>query len=123
MTRQTRQRDAILEYVSRSEDHPTAAQVYTEVRKVLPRIGFATVYRNLRVLSEDGQLQELRLGDVTQYDRRTERHDHVICRTCGRLTDVTLPHAEEAIEAAATQTGYQIERHHTELVGLCPSCR
>ena len=123
MTRQTRQRDAILEYVISSGDHPTAAQVYAEVRKVLPRIGFATVYRNLRVLTEEGHLQEVRLGDVTQYDRRTERHDHVICRCCGRLTDVTLPQAPEAIQAAAEQTGYQIERHHTELVGLCPACR
>jgi Fe2+ or Zn2+ uptake regulation protein len=123
MTRQTKQRDAILEYVSRSEEHPTAAQVYSEVRKVLPRIGFATVYRNLRVLSEEGQLQELRLGDVTQYDRRTDRHDHVVCRLCGRLADATAALAPGTLAAAADQTGYQIESHHIELIGLCPTCR
>jgi Fur family ferric uptake transcriptional regulator/Fur family peroxide stress response transcriptional regulator len=123
MIRQTKQRQAILEAVERSHDHPTAAQVFERVQRVLPGIGFATVYRNLGALAEEGTIRELRVGDVTQYDRRTDRHDHAVCRQCGKLVDVSVPLPAETVQAVMDQTGFQVAGYHTEVFGLCPECR
>jgi Fur family ferric uptake transcriptional regulator/Fur family peroxide stress response transcriptional regulator len=120
--RQTRQRQAILRLIQAADDHPTAAQVYERARQVLPELGFATVYRSLRALAGEGLIREVRVGEVAQYDRRTDRHDHVVCRRCGRLADVVVPLAEAALAQAAAESGFQIEAHHTELSGLCPYC-
>jgi Fur family transcriptional regulator, peroxide stress response regulator len=123
MIRQTRQRQAILQAVERSHDHPTAAQVYERVRQVLPGIGYATVYRNLGALAEDGLIREIRVGDVTQYDRRTDRHDHAVCRGCGKLVDVLVPLPSETIQAVMDQCGFKVAGYHTEVFGLCSECR
>jgi len=123
MIRQTKQRQAILEAVEGSHDHPTAAQVYDRVRRVLPGVGFATVYRNLGTLAEGGMIREIRVGEVTQYDRRTDRHDHAVCRRCGKLVDVMVPLPIEVLQAALEQSGFQVAGHHTEVFGLCSECR
>ncbi|MFN3649763.1 MAG: Fur family transcriptional regulator [Armatimonadota bacterium] len=123
MVRQTKQRQAILEIVERSHDHPTAAQVFERVQRVLPGIGYATVYRNLGALTEEGMIREIRVGDVAQYDRRTDRHDHAVCGQCGKLIDVEVPLAVEAVQAALDETGFQVAGYHTEVFGLCSECR
>jgi Fur family ferric uptake transcriptional regulator/Fur family peroxide stress response transcriptional regulator len=123
MLRQTKQRQAILEAVEQSHDHPTAAQVYERVRRVLPGVGFATVYRNLGGLAEEGMIRELCVGEVTQYDRRTDRHDHAICRQCKKLVDVVVPLPAEVIEAVLEPSGFQVAGYHTEVFGLCSECR
>jgi Fe2+ or Zn2+ uptake regulation protein len=123
MQKQTRQRQAILNLIQQADEHLTAAQVYERVRQVLPTIGFATVYRNLNAMAEEGVVRVIRVGDVSQYDRRTERHDHVVCRRCGKVADVQLPVPAETLAAAAAETGFRIDEHHTELSGLCPGCR
>jgi len=123
MIRQTKQRHAILEVVERSHDHPTAAQVYERVRRTLPGLGFATVYRNLGALAEDGTIREIRVGEVAQYDGRTDRHDHAVCSRCGRLVDVMAPLTVEAVQAALEPSGFQVAGYHTEVFGLCADCR
>ncbi len=123
MIRQTKQRQAILEVVERSHDHPTAAQVYERVQQVLPGVGYATVYRNLAALAEEGMIQEIRVGEVTQYDRRSDRHDHAVCGRCGKLVDVMVPLPSEVVQAVLEQSGFQVAGHHTEVFGLCADCR
>lgn len=123
MIRQTKQRQAILEVVERSHDHPTAAQVYERVRQVQPGIGYATVYRNLNALAEEGVIRGIQVGEVTQFDRRAERHDHAVCRQCGTLVDLVVPLSAELVRAAAEQSGFQVADYHTELTGLCAECR
>ncbi len=123
MMRQTKQRQAILEVVERAHDHPTAAQVYERVQRMLPGIGFATVYRNLGALAKEGVLQEIRVGDVTQYDRRTDRHDHARCGGCGKLVDVLVPLPRETVQAVLEESGFQVAGYHTEVFGLCAECR
>ena len=123
MIRQTKQRQAILEAVEQSHDHPTAAQVYERVQRVLPGVGFATVYRNLGALAEEGRIREIRVGDVTQYDRRTDRHDHAVCSGCGTLMDVLVPLPAEAVRSVMEQSGFQVAGYHTEVFGLCSDCR
>jgi Fe2+ or Zn2+ uptake regulation protein len=123
MMRNTRQRQAILEVVERSHDHPTAAQVYERVRVAEPGVGFATVYRNLRTLADEGKISEIRSGEVSQYDRRTERHDHAICQRCGKLVDLMVSLPMDVLENAAQASGFRVSGYHTEVFGLCPDCQ
>ena len=83
--RQTQQRQLIFDLVEQAADHPTAAQIFERARQLMPTIGYATVYRTLGTLVDEGMIRELRVGDVAQYDGRTDRHDHVKCRRCGRV--------------------------------------
>jgi Fur family ferric uptake transcriptional regulator/Fur family peroxide stress response transcriptional regulator len=123
MIRHTQQRQAILEAVERSPDHPTAAQVYERVRRVLPGVGFATVYRNLGALAGEGLIREIRVGDAIQYDRRTDRHDHAVCGGCGKLVDVLVPLPDAVVRSVLEESGFQVVGHHTEVFGLCSNCR
>ncbi len=93
-----------------------------------PHIAFATVYNALHYLVHVRLIAEVRRPDgVIAYDRNTAPHDHIICRRCGRLDDV-VPVAQQWPEGVpyatvAARTGYLVERHRVEYVGLCPACR
>jgi Fur family ferric uptake transcriptional regulator/Fur family peroxide stress response transcriptional regulator len=123
MIRKTKQRQVILEVVERSHDHPTAAQIYERVQRLLPGVGYATIYRNLGALAEEGMIQEIRVGETAQYDRRTDRHDHAVCRNCGKLVDVMVSLPAEVIQTVLEQSGFQVADYHTEVFGLCSECR
>ncbi len=126
--RLTRQRQAVLQAVAGRRDHPTAAQVFDAVRGQQPRIAYGTVYNALHYLVNAGLVAEVRRPDgVVSYDRDTAPHDHAVCRRCGTLADVHLSAARDAVTEAypsvARQTGFAVEQHRVEFVGLCPACR
>jgi Fur family peroxide stress response transcriptional regulator len=122
--RMTTQRAAILAEVRGAEKHLTAAEIYGRVRQKYPRIAYGTVYRTLHILAEHGLIQEFPFGDhATQFDRRTDRHDHVYCRNCEQLVDVDVPIAILARQVAADQTGFDIGGHQTVFLGLCADCQ
>src|ERR1043166_3584406 len=89
--RLTRARRIILEVVRASEAHPSAAVVYRAVRRRLPRVSLATVYRNLRMLAADGLLSERADAAGMRFDGNTADHDHFTCVACGRIYDVPDP--------------------------------
>src|ERR1043166_8770352 len=91
--RLTRARRIILEVVRASEAHPSAAVVYRAVRRRLPRVSLATVYRNLRMLAADGLLSERADAAGMRFDGNTADHDHFTCVACGRIYDVPAPGA------------------------------
>src|SRR2546429_248210 len=86
--RLTRQRRIILEVVRGTDAHPTAALVYRRVRRRLPRVSLATVYRNLRTLAAEGVLTERADPSGVRFDGNTASHDHFTCVACGRIYDV-----------------------------------
>jgi Fur family transcriptional regulator, peroxide stress response regulator len=121
--RLTPHRQAVLETIVAIQGHPTAAEVFDAVQRRRPRIAFGTVYTALHYLVDRGLLAEVRRPDgVVSYDRETSPHDHAVCRQCGRLVDVQghLPVSYAAIEQ---RTGYTIEQHQVQFIGLCPDCR
>ena len=86
--RATPQRIAIAQIVLNSKDHPTAEQIYQEVKKKYPTLSPATVYQTLHLLTEIGLLQELGFSDrVSRYDPDTSPHINIICRNCGKIQD------------------------------------
>lgn len=122
--RMTTQRAVILAEVQSAEKHLTAAEIFARVRGKYPTIAYGTVYRTLHLLAEHGLIQEFPFGDhATQFDRRTDRHDHVYCRICERLMDVDVPIAILAREIAAEQTGFLIDGHQTVFSGICRECQ
>ena len=122
--RMTPQRQAVLDAVRASGDHPRAAEIYDRVRRVLPGIAFGTVYNALNALAEQGIIRQLTFGDAaSRFDGRVERHDHALCTRCGNLADVDTPLPPDAVERAAQRTGFAIHAHHTQLLGLCAACR
>jgi Fur family peroxide stress response transcriptional regulator len=122
--RVTRQREAILKILSNTISHPTADQIYDEVRKEIPNISKGTVYRNLQVLREDGFISELNLnGTQSRFEVKQESHYHFRCEKCGRVFDLDEPVDRELDEKISKQTGFRVSHHQTEFRGLCKDCQ
>ena len=122
--RETKQREAILNVLRGADSHPTADRVYDEVRKVIPNISKGTVYRNLKILREDGKISELILsGSVSRYEGNQENHYHFRCEKCGRVFDLEEPVNKELDERIAKRTGFKVSYHQLEFRGLCKDCQ
>ena len=121
--RMTRQREVILEEIRRAKVHPSADEVYEMVRKRLPRISLGTVYRNLEILSELGEIQKLELGgDIKRFDWDPKKHYHVRCLKCGRVDNAPIAPLREIEDELYGATVYTIIGHRLEFEGLCPRC-
>ena len=120
--RNSRQRQMVLDAVSTRCDHPTADQIYLDVRSKDDKISRGTVYRNLGVLSEDGEITNVKVPAADRYDSRLERHYHMFCTGCGGVFDAPLPYHEAYDLQIARQTGFQVTRHRMIFEGLCPAC-
>lgn len=122
--RLTPQRQAVLDVVRASKNHPTAMEVLEQVRARQPQIAYSTVYTALTALVEAGLLMELRIaGHPARYDARTEAHHHALCTRCGRIVEAELALTHEQWRQLARQTGYRVEDVHIEIYGLCPECQ
>jgi Fur family peroxide stress response transcriptional regulator len=122
--RTTKQREAILKILSDTISHPTADQIYDEVRKEIPNISKGTVYRNLQVLREGGFISELNLnGTLSRFEVKQESHYHFRCEKCGRVFDLDEPVDRELDEKISKQTGFRVSHHQTEFRGLCKDCQ
>jgi Fur family ferric uptake transcriptional regulator/Fur family peroxide stress response transcriptional regulator len=122
--RLTPQRQAVLDVLRASHDHPTAQDVLDRVRRTAPGIGAATVYRALGLLVRQGQALELDLGHAAaRYDANTARHDHVVCVRCGAAADVDAPLPARLADDVASVTGFTVTGHDLRFRGLCPTCQ
>lgn len=117
---------AVLAVVRASTSHPTAQEIYEEVRHTRPKIGLATVYRILHQLSQQGVIKVWGYGsESARYDARTHRHDHAFCTQCGALLDVPveIELSREILEQAARATGIEMGSHEVRIYGRCQSCQ
>jgi Fe2+ or Zn2+ uptake regulation protein len=119
--RLTRPRRIILDVVRASEAHPSAAAVYRLVRRRLPRVSLATVYRNLRMLAAEGLLDERAHPAGMRFDGNTAPHDHFSCVACGRIYDVPAPRRPRA--RLASHAGFEVLSQRIEFYGRCGACR
>lgn len=124
MRRETKQREAILRILRSTKSHPTADWIYEAVKKEIPNISKGTVYRNLKILQENGQVSELNLnGTVSRFEAKQENHYHFRCERCGRVFDVNEPVNSEIDARVAKRTGFMVSYHQLEFRGLCKDCR
>ncbi len=120
--RLTDQRRLILTAVQATDSHPTAEWVHEAVRRRLPRVSLATVYRNLRLLARHGLLTEIQNGPSIRFDARVHRHHHFTCAACRRIFDLDEP-VDARLEArVAARTGFRVSHHRIEFFGLCDGC-
>jgi Fur family transcriptional regulator, ferric uptake regulator len=121
--RLTRPRRLILDVVRATDAHPSAALVHRRVRRVLPRVSLATVYRNLRRLAAEGLLRERAEAGELRFDGNTDPHDHFTCIACGRVYDVPTRAGSAAPTRVMTAAGFEILDRRVELYGRCAACR
>jgi Fur family peroxide stress response transcriptional regulator len=120
----SRQREAIRNYLCGTNEHPTAETVYSSIREIYPNISLGTVYRNLNLLVDTGEINRICCGDgLDRFDYNTSQHYHFICSSCGCVMDLELESLEEINRIAASQFGGTIEGHSTYFYGKCPKCR
>jgi len=122
--RRTRQKEAILEVLIGTTSHPTADWIYNEVRKEIPNISLGTVYRNLRILCENGEILELDLcGTLSRFEAKRDNHYHFRCEKCYRVFDVDMPVNKQIDRRVAHKTGFKVSYHRLEFRGLCKECQ
>lgn len=121
----TGQRLAILEALTQGRTHVTAQEVFERVHPNHPEIGFATVYRFLRKLTEHQFVTEVRMGgSPARYELTPKRHhDHLTCVRCARIVEFENFEIEKLQEAVAQNHGFTLTGHVLELYGICQHCR
>ena len=124
MPRKSKQKEAILRVVKHTTSHPTAEWVYEQVRQEIPTISLGTVYRNLRLLKQDGEILELSLAGITsRFDGNAQNHYHFRCEQCGQVFDVNELPDKAMDDKVAQKTGFKITHHWLEFRGLCKDCQ
>lgn len=123
--RSTEQRRVIVDTFVNSESHLTIEDLLAKVKVRDPRIGYATVYRTLKMLAESGIAHELHFGDgFARYELAdgTAHHDHLICTSCSTIIEFEEPAIEELQVGIAKRYGFSVNSHRHELYGTCPNC-
>ena len=123
--RLTRQRMLITETFFKRGGHTTVDDLYQRMLKIQPGIGYATVYRTLKLLVECGIAESMQFGeDSTRYEPASDHHDHLICTVCGKIVEFENDTIEEIQEEIAKEHGFTLTHHNMELYGRCssPAC-
>lgn len=118
----TPQRLAILEYLEGNKGHPSAEDIYTEIRKSYPTLSFATVYKTLETLKKNGYILELTIDrDRRRFDPDTGTHHHLMCVNCRKIVDI---HKDFAVSVPDEEKDdFDIVGNHIEFYGICPVCK
>ena len=122
-TRNTKQKTTILEELKKVKTHPSADDIYSMVRKYLPKISLGTVYRNLENMAEQGLIQKLEYGDQKRFDGNPKPHYHFRCTNCNKLEDVPGKIFECILNETEWVKERKIEGYRLEIHGLCNKCK
>jgi len=121
--RNTMQKMVILDVLKKFDDHPTVDEIYTEVKNSHPSISKNTVYRNLRLLADDGKIRKVSLpSEQERYEGLTKHHYHFQCKVCCLIADVDIDYLESINEDVRQKYGYQIDGHEIVFRGVCLEC-
>ena len=119
----SRQREAIKEYLRNSHDHPSADMVYMNIRQEFPNISLGTVYRNLSLLSELGEINKISTGSgPDRFDGDLHPHYHFVCSTCGNVKDFNIPDHNIMPDISTEDFDGMIDGHVTYFYGTCGDC-
>ena len=119
----TPQRFAVLDFLVRTREHPTADQISAALNRRFPRASRATIYNTLNALRDAGLVHEVYLDDaVARFDANIDQHHHFVCRICDKLEDVPFEVMGE-LTASRIGRGYKIEHYEIVLRGVCAACQ
>jgi Fur family ferric uptake transcriptional regulator len=122
----TPHRELILEIFLDQEGHRSVEDIYKSVKQQDPRVGYTTVYRTMKLLTECGLAREIDLADgITRYEHlfNHEHHDHMICMECGISIEFLNPEIEAIQDVASRQLGFKVADHKLQIYGLCRKCQ
>lgn len=119
----TPQRQAILEFLLATDIHPTAEEIYKQVKMKFPGVSLGTIYNTLNMLKEHRFILELPCGDMSsRFDGNPENHYHAMCSVCSKVVDFhnTLINMDKLV---AEKTGFEVKNHQLVFYGVCPQCQ
>ncbi|NPA17046.1 Fur family transcriptional regulator [Persephonella sp.] len=120
--RNTQQRKVILDILRSTDIHPTADWIYERAREYIPNISLGTVYRNLKILRDEGLILELNDGKQSRFDGRIDEHFHFKCTSCNSIYDIDTPEIVSVDESFLIKEGYQVDSYDVIFSGICPRC-
>lgn len=119
----SRQRESIKEFLMTRTDHPTADTVYENMKSIYPNISLGTVYRNLSLLSDLGEIKKLSsFGGADRFDGRVEPHCHFMCKDCGCVIDLETDDMQSIIQNAEEHFNGKITDCSARFFGICEDC-
>lgn len=123
--RRSRQRDRILHFLRQADHHPTASEVYDDLKSEFPSLSLGNVYRNLNILVEQRLVDRIQSGSTfDRFESSKSPHFHFVCTNCSRIIDVNPPATihKELDELVVRQLGIEAMGHRVEYYGVCPGC-
>jgi Fur family transcriptional regulator, peroxide stress response regulator len=121
--RTSKQREIILQQLKKMRSHPTACALYLLVRKKIPSVSFATVYRNLNLLRDEGRILELSCGKYrSHYDGIIENHSHFFCLSCQNVFDGDSIEVSDETIRVNQKSGFKVVYHRLDFYGYCAGC-
>lgn len=120
--RYSRQRELIHQTLMGTTQHPTAEMVYQWLKPENPNLSLGTVYRNLNLLADEGEITRMAFP-VERYDANTMPHPHFRCGGCGSVYDLELPYDKALDEQALLASGHDVQRHELIFSGVCVNCK
>ena len=120
----THQRQVLYEVMKTMHGHPSPEEVYARVKKKVPAISLATVYKNIHLFVESGVFREVSMhhGSV-RVEMNGEPHHHVVCSKCRKITDIGEKELGLATKRSRLPGGFQVERYAVDVIGVCASCQ
>ncbi|MBR0277025.1 MAG: transcriptional repressor [Clostridia bacterium] len=120
----SKQREAIKEMLYKRNDHPTAEQLYSDLKNDFPNISLGTVYRNLSLLEQIGEIAKISAGkDSVRYDGILEPHSHFMCTECDSLIDLDITLDTDIYSDVETSANGKVNSHSLIFYGLCSKCQ
>lgn len=122
----SRQREIILDTLTRNAVHPTAERLHQIIKCENPdsNLGIATVYRNLKKLAELGIIKKIEgLEESEHFDHNTHTHYHFLCTKCNRVFDIDADIAPDVLEKVEEQTGFKVSHYDIVMQGICKDCK
>ena len=123
MIKRSKQRELIYDNLCNRYDHPTAEMLFEDLRKIRTNLSLGTVYRNLSLLVEIGQIQKISTEyGPDRFDGNAKPHLHFVCKNCGCVMDFPMEDDGELIMKASQSFAGTIESVNIQFVGICPDC-
>lgn len=117
------QREIVYKILKKNEGHLSAEEIHKFVLKEEPRISLGTVYRNLGVLEEMGEIRKLIVEDKVLYEGETEPHHHLICKNCGSVENVYKPAYIKCVSCLSWVKNFHVEEVYINAYGICDKCK
>ncbi len=123
MKKFSRKRNAILNALRESKEHPTAEMLYAQLKSEFPDLSLGTVYRNLAMFKEEGVAASVGVvNGQERFDGWTDPHSHFICENCGAVSDIDCKAGQGLCEAVSESFGVRATRYELTFRGLCADC-